>query len=177
LKNILYHNIDSRSKTIESFKNKIKGGIGFKPKEMQDLAGIRIICYVKSDVEKISNLVENTFEIDSSKSHDKSKILDENEMGYQSIHYVAKLPRSRLDAADEMKRFANLQFEIQIRTILQHAWAEIQHDEIYKNRERLPAEVKRRFYLVSSVLESADNEFETLHNKGEKYSKKPSRNP
>lgn len=171
LKNITYHHIDSRAKLIESFENKLRAGINFRPKEMQDLVGIRIICYVKSDVEKISALVENLFEIDYHRSYDKAKILGEDRMGYSSIHYIAKLTKSRLEA-DEMKRFSNLEFEIQIRTILQHAWAEIEHDEMYKNKESLPLELRRRLYLVSTVLESADNEFESIHMEREKQSKK-----
>jgi len=47
--------------------------------------------------------------------------------------------------------------------VLQHAWAEIEHDDLYKNVDKLSKETHRRFYLVSSILESADNELETLH--------------
>jgi putative GTP pyrophosphokinase len=163
---ISYHYIDKRPKEMLDFQTKLRTGISYNPKNMQDLAGIRVICYVKSDVEKVCEILENkdNFEIDSNRSHDRSKILGEDKMGYSSIHYVAKLPQSRT-RHEENKQYEGKFFEIQVRTILQHAWAEIQHDEMYKNSEKLDAELKRRFYLVSSILETADNEFDTLHQK------------
>ena len=55
-----------------------------------------------------------------------------------------------------------MSFEIQIRTILQHAWAEINHDRNYKLTGILPDHIRRRFQLLSAVLELADKEFDTL---------------
>ena len=166
---IPYHYIDARPKEISDFEMKLRIGITYNPKNMQDLAGIRVICYVKTDVENVCKILENkdNFEIDYNRSHDRSKILGEDKMGYSSIHYVAKLSESRT-RHEENKRYVGKFFEIQVRTILQHAWAEIQHDEMYKNSEKLDAELKRRFYLVSSILETADNEFNTLHQKWKK---------
>jgi hypothetical protein len=55
-----------------------------------------------------------------------------------------------------------MQFEIQVRSILQHAWAEIEHDLGYKSAVGLPGDVKRRFARVSSLLELADSEFSAI---------------
>ena len=155
------HTIDARAKTLESFSKKIHDGVNFKPKEMQDLAGIRIICYIKSDEDKINHIIKKTFDIDNVRSRDKSKILGENLMGYQSVQYVAKFNSDRTKLGD-FKKFEGIFFEIQVRTILQHAWAEIEHDRMYKN-VKLPRRLRRRFYLVSGILEVADNEFDQLH--------------
>jgi len=162
-KSIDYHYVDFRGKEIESFEKKIRSGVNYSPKEMQDLAGIRVICYVKSDVDKVCEIIEQNFEIDKNRSQDKSKILGENKMGYLSIHYIAKLSKARTDL-DENKQFKDLYFEIQVRTIVQHAWAEIEHDDVYKSSKISPNEnIRRQFNLVSSVLEIADNEFQRLH--------------
>ena len=163
-KKIHPHNIDARAKEISDFKEKLQSGFSYNPKNMQDLAGIRVICYVKSDVDKVCEVIENkdNFEIDYNRSSNRAKILGEDKMGYSSVHYVAKLSKSRTQH-EENKQYENIFFEIQVKTILQHAWAEIQHDEMYKRRVNLEPEQKRRFYLVSSLLESADNEFNTLH--------------
>ena len=62
-------------------------------------------------------------------------------------------------------------FEIQIRTILQHTWAEIEHDKNYKYSGVLPNEIMRRLNLLSVVLESADNEFNTISQEIDNYKK------
>lgn len=166
---INYASIEFRAKTIESFKRKLEKGITFKPEEMQDLAGIRIIGYVKSDIEKTTEIVKKLFEIDENRSMDKSAILGTDKVGYRSIHLIAKYPKERTKWI-EYKQFEGLYFEIQIRTILQHAWAEIQHDRNYKFSGILPKEIQRRFSLLSGHLELADNEFDSISQAIEKYS-------
>ena len=164
-KKIEIHSITPRTKSIESFESKIRNGIGFQPLNMQDLSAVRIICYVRSDVEQVSKIIEDNFKIDPQRSYDKSEILGENVVGYSSVHYVGKFTDSRT-SLEEFKKFRDMYFEIQVRTILQHAWAEIEHDRMYK-RKNLPTKLRRRFNLVSGLLEIADNEFQNLHNEGE----------
>jgi len=104
VKTILRKNIDSkgidiqeitaRPKSIKSFEDKIRRGISFHPSKMQDLAGIKVICYVKSDVDKVCKIIEDIFNIDFHRSRDKSKTLGENIVGYSSVHYVAKFTTS-----------------------------------------------------------------------------------
>ena len=55
-----------------------------------------------------------------------------------------------------------VKLEIQIRSILQHAWAEIEHDLCYKNSTPLPRKIKRRMYRLAGVLELADKEFSAV---------------
>jgi putative GTP pyrophosphokinase len=62
-----------------------------------------------------------------------------------------------------------LPFEIQIRSILQHAWAEIEHDRNYKFTGKLPTQLERRFYLIAGMLESADREFVSIAKEIDKY--------
>jgi len=142
---------------------KIREGVDYNPKDMEDLAGIRVICYTKSDVNDVCNVIEDTFDVDHKKLIDRSKKLGTTEMGYASFNFVATLSKERVRSAEELTDFDGKHFEIQVRTVLQHAWAEIEHDDVYKNPEKLSKDIRRRFYLVSSVLESADNELETLH--------------
>lgn len=62
-------------------------------------------------------------------------------------------------------------FEIQVRTALEHAWAEIEHDRGYKLGGKLPSHLNRRFKLLSGLLESADLEFNRLTVEIENYAK------
>ena len=159
---ISYHMINSRPKEIDSFKKKIAGDKYDDPtNQIQDLAGIRIITYVDDEIKPICDLIENIFDIDSSNSSDKSDELGIDKVGYKSIHYIASLKSDRLKLP-EYKQFENLCFEIQIRTILQHAWAEIEHDRNYKFTGKLPHEISRRFKLLAGSLEIADREFNNI---------------
>lgn len=171
---IEYLKVECRTKSIKSFQKKIEKGISYEPTEMQDLAGIRIIGYVNSDVDKIVNIINDLFEIHEKRSKDKSKMLGTDKVGYRSVHFVAKLSNERLELP-EFNKFKNFDFEIQVRTILQHAWAEIQHDRNYKYSGVLPKEIERRFSLLAGLLELADNEFESISNLIENYSKEISK--
>lgn len=159
---VTFHAINSRVKQVESFKNKISNEKYDRPLEqITDFSGIRIITYVEDDVKKISEIVEKIFEIDNEKSIDKSKSLGTDKVGYKSVHYIAKLKNDRLNLV-EYKSLEGLVFEIQISTILQHAWAEIEHDRNYKFSGKLPDEIARRFMLLSGSLEIADREFNNI---------------
>lgn len=63
-----------------------------------------------------------------------------------------------------------MKFEVQIRSILQHSWAEIEHDLGYKNLEGIPYHIKRKFSRVASLLEVADLEFSNIRSEIERYS-------
>lgn len=169
---IEYHDIPSRAKEIESFRRKAAQERYTDPTtEITDLAGVRVITYVESEARKVAELVERLFDIDREQSIDKSNELGVNRVGYRSIHYVASLPAERL-ALPECKKFSELKFEIQVRTILQHTWAEIEHDRNYKFRGVLPPEIQRRFAILSGTLELADREFDTIARDIDSYSEK-----
>ena len=164
------HAIYCRAKEIESFTKKIEDPKYNDPiNQITDFSGIRIITYVESDLELVCKVLETHFEIDPENSIDKSKSLGIDKVGYRSIHYVCKLPKDRIKLP-EYKKFDGLFFEIQVRTILQHGWAEIEHDKDYKFSGELPAYLKRRFKVLAGVLELADREFNQLAFEIDKYS-------
>lgn len=167
---ISIHAIFNRAKDVESYKEKIKDPKYSNPQDqITDLAGIRIICYVESDIQRICKVIEDNFEVDPENSGDKSKLLGTDKVGYKSVHYVAQLNKSRT-TLPEYKKYLGRKFEIQIRTILQHAWAEIEHDRNYKFSGELPDEIQRRFKLVAGSLELADKEFDRIASEIDKVS-------
>lgn len=168
--NIPTVSVNSRVKTIESYVSKIDKEIDYDPKDMQDLAGVRVITYINSDVEKASKAIKKLFNVDQKLSRDKSKFLKPDTVGYKSEHIVATFTAERLKLP-EFDRFVGMKFEIQIRTVLQHAWAEIEHDRSYKFGGVLPENIQRRFFLVAGQLEIADNEFEAIADAIIQYSK------
>lgn len=169
--NIIFHSIESRVKTIKSFKEKAERRKYDNPiEDITDLTGIRIITLFEKEIHQISDIIKNLFKIDYQKSEDKSDLLDADKMGYKSIHYIASLKEANIK--DQlMKSFKGMNFEIQIRSILQHAWAEIEHDRNYKFQGELPKHLQRRFYSLAGMLEIADREFNTLSEEVEKFRK------
>lgn len=102
-------------------------------KEIIDLAGCRAIFYTNGDVARFINsgLIQQNFEVLDIKLHHPQPTSDEAVELYISNHYIVRLRSERL-ALPEYARFASMRCEIQIQTILNHAWAEMAHDTIYK---------------------------------------------
>lgn len=171
IENTKYHKIESRTKIIESLEKKIvdKNNKYNIISDITDIIGLRIITYFEDDVDRVASIIEKEFIIDIENSIDK-RILETNKFGYRSLHYVVNLNDHRQELS-EYKRFKNIKFEIQIRSILQHAWAEIEHDMGYKGIDTVPASFKRNFSMIAALLEMADRDFINLKNKSEEYKK------
>jgi len=167
---ITVHSVTSRGKTRESLKGKIeKAGKSYSSlNDITDLAGVRIITHFTDDAETIANLIEAEFDIDTKNTVDKRRLLEPNEFGYLSIHHVACL-HERRSALAEYSRFKGLKVEIQTRSILQHAWAEIEHDLGYKSTTAVPRKLRRRISRLAGLLELADQEFQTVRDEIENY--------
>lgn len=139
----------SRVKERSSLAEKItRKGFYNNLDDITDILGFRIIVNLENDVDKVLRKIEDNFDLDRKNCVDKRKKGNEP-FGYQSVHYVVSL-------RDE--RFNDIKFEIQIRSMLQHAWAEIEHDLGYKGNE-IPDQYRRDFSRVAALLETADNEF------------------
>lgn len=157
------HSIQARAKEPDNLKRKLERTVPpyTDPlKQVTDLSGVRIITYFPTDVDKAAEIVNKIFSIDEENSVDK-RIHEPTQFGYSSLHYVVQLDVTRRGQV-EYQRFANLKCEIQIRSILQHAWAEIEHDFQYKTDIDIPVEIRRRFAALSGLLEIADREFESI---------------
>lgn len=167
---IKIHSINSRTKGIKEFSEKIvrigKNYSSFR--EVTDLSGVRIICLLSDQVDKIAEIIKKNFTIIDNLSVDKRQINDPDRFGYLSLHYVIKLSEERVKL-DEYNKYEGLLCEIQIRSILQHTWAEIEHDLGYKSAIAIPKDIKRRFYRLAGLLELADDEFNRLQKDIDKY--------
>lgn len=166
------HHLSQRTKEIDRLKEKIdrKSNKYSALNEITDLTGIRIITFFAEDVDKIAELISTEFKIDIENTIDK-RALAEDKFGYMSMHYVVSISDDRLKLS-EYKAFKDLKLEIQIRSILQHGWAEIEHDLGYKGSKGIPSEFKRDFNRVAALLETSDKEFNRLKRKLKEYNDK-----
>ncbi|WP_276381340.1 GTP pyrophosphokinase family protein [Flavobacterium sp. H4147] len=163
-KNLNVHNISSRLKERYSLEKKISAKNKYTDiNQITDMIGVRIITFFEDEVDIIADLIKDEFEIDPENSIDK-RVVEYDKFGYSSLHYVVSLNENRYNLL-EYKNFKNLKFEIQIRSILQHAWAEIEHDIGYKSKNSIPNVVKRNFSRVAALLETSDLEFSKLRNR------------
>lgn len=161
---IAFHSITSRTKGIESVSKKIELKNKYqKLNEVTDLVGIRIITYYCDTVDQISRLIEKEFIVDRDNSIDKRKTIDPDRFGYRSLHYVVQINKGQIKFNTEFG-YHKLKFEIQISSILQYTWAEIEHDLGYKTQEEIPYDIKRSFSRLASLLELADEEFLRIKN-------------
>ncbi len=157
------HNVTARVKEREHVEAKVQRITKSYSSlsDITDVIGVRITTYFEDEVDAIGNLIEQEFKIDAANSIDKRASLDPDRFGYLSLHYVCSLSRQRQKLL-ENRSFIGMRCEIQIRSILQHAWAEIEHDLGYKTGAAVPAPIRRRFSRLAGLLEIADLEFTKL---------------
>jgi ppGpp synthetase/RelA/SpoT-type nucleotidyltranferase len=116
--------------------------------DVTDLVALRVATYFEDHVEQVARLIEQHFHVDFTHSADKTK-----PEGYRSVHYVCTTSEAP---------HPDFRFEIQLRTVLQHAWAEVEHDLGYKVDDAVPEAIRRRFSRVAGLLEIADQEFVSI---------------
>lgn len=164
------HSLTSRCKTEKSLMGKIvRPDKNYNSiNDLTDIFGLRITTYFSDHVDLISNLIEREFKIDDLNSIDKRKAIEPDRFGYMSLHLVVEHSDLRTNLP-EYHKFKGIKFEIQIRTILQHAWAEIEHDIGYKSREQVPINLRRKFSRLSGLLELADEEFLSIRKNISEY--------
>lgn len=153
-----------RIKDYESFKEKIKRkGYDDPFNQNEDFCGLRIICYFPNDIEKIAEMIKKEFIIHSSEDKSDKEI---DRFGYRSYHFIVSVNEDWLSAPN-FRGLNNLKVEIQVRTILMHAWADIEHKLQYKKKEHIPQNIQRKFYQLSALFELADEQFEQVRNQKE----------
>jgi mutator protein MutT len=166
--------VQARAKTIDSFAEKITrpGRVYPDPlRNLSDLCGARVICHTLAGVRAVVGAIEARFKVVPEDSGDKLDNLAANEFGYRSHHFIIEQQLTDLDLkgirikkipAGLLDKLRVLRAEIQVRTILQHAWADIYHELGYKNRFALPFEWRRQFARLAAVVEEADRNFESI---------------
>jgi len=157
--------ISARAKSVDRFIGKAMKQENGKPKyddplnQIQDQVGARIVTFYASDVERVRAKIEKYFKyIESKKIVPES----ESEFGYEGRHFILFVPTDLLDeflSSDESVEF----FELQIKTLFQHAWSEAEHDLGYKPTSKLTREQKRRLAFTAAQAWGADHIFDEMH--------------
>ncbi len=161
-----FAHITHRAKTLDSFCEKASRK-GYKEplKETSDIAGVRIVFLYLSDRPKFEAIVEHHFQI--IEKVDKVEKDGPERFGYGALHYVVKLGKQNSGARyDDLK---GLSCEIQVRSILQDAWAVVGHHLSYKQESDVPKTLRRKLSALSGLFETVDDQFDRLRDERASY--------
>ena len=165
--------LQTRPKAIPSFAEKAirkkKAGRYSDPLvRMTDLCGGRVITQTLDEVRAVCDFIEKHFVIDSANSVDVSQRLKPIEFGYRSVHYIVQFKREvfptrdiQVDIPQELYPDESnpMKAEIQVRTVLEHAWAGFVHDRVYKSAFTIPPRWERELAGLAGSLEQTDQSF------------------
>lgn len=169
---------------IKSFDSYYKKLLRLKPKDaaeikglvcLTDMIGIRIICAFLEDLYDVESQIKKYFKVKEieHKGADQSV----REFGYESIHILIEIPaecKTNRSITHKGKKQVpdNLVCEIQVRTILQDAWAEVEHELIYKT-EFTPFDMplRRKLASINASLSLADIIFQEIRDYQKKLQK------
>ena len=157
--------ITVRAKTVRSFIAKAQRQMDGKPQyndplsQIQDQLGARIVTFYKSDADKIAEDIKKYF-----KHIESQRIVpdSESEFGYEGIHYILFIPEDLHEESGEKSCVIEF-FELQIKTLFQHAWSEAEHDLGYKPATPLSPAQKRRLAFTAAQAWGADQVFDDLY--------------
>jgi len=166
---LTYDHVTARVKEWRSLRSKSRkrrpDGMLMYPhpwQDIHDLIGVRVTTYHSTEIPRIIEALTEVFEV--RRSVDKTaQTRVSGSFGYGSHHLILRVPPARVTPV--LQAYAGREFEVQIRTVLQHAWAEFEHDIRYKRRGntgKLAPEVDRAFTLAAGLIELADQQFDLI---------------
>jgi ppGpp synthetase/RelA/SpoT-type nucleotidyltranferase len=155
--------VQARPKTVSSFAEKAarKAFKYSRPvQQITDLCGARVITHTQEQADRICEFIREHFDVDEANSLDVRTRLKYSEFGYLSVHYVVQMRGdSLLGVSIPLDQIGGRKAELQVRTLLQHAWADISHDRLYKSAFSVPAKFMREGALLAAMLEGTDGKF------------------
>jgi len=164
---IRYYATQSRAKSPESLRDKIerrraRGEPCARIRDITDLAGVQVILYFSDDVSRVISLLDNEFDCVEEGRKEAARAIHSTIRGYDAAHKLVRLAPKRVRLS-EYQRFEDLLCEVQIKTILQQAWSEIEHDIGYKPKVKESdlerSEIRRLFKHNARLLKKVDDNF------------------
>ncbi len=160
LKTDINFNIKYRLKSFDSYFQKLirYRQKGIDPLIINDIIGLRIICPFLEDVERVERILRDNFNVLEIEHKHAHKAV--TEFSYEAVHLTLELPEKYFEG---FIPYSGPTCEVQLRTILQDAWAEVEHELIYKaNFSMLNEPVKRKLASLNATLTLSDIIFQEI---------------
>jgi len=149
----------ARKKYAEPFENN------------EDFAGLRIVCLFTEELDHVQSVIQQLFKVLS--VEDKSAALELDRMGYEGRHYIVTIADDW--SGPRYNDLKNLRCEIQVRTICQDTWAQIDRHLDYPRSDALDPPTRRELYRMAALLETAQSSFDGVRAKRNEYARTVSR--
>lgn len=151
--------VTGRVKSVPSILEKMQRkqiSMEHMEEEVEDIAGIRIICQFEEDIQAVAKLISNRSDMEI--KSEKNYLKHIKESGYRSYHLIVYYTVQTISGPKK------LQVEIQIRTLAMNFWATIEHSLQYKYKGDMPPHVTQRLTRAAEAIESLDREMSTVRN-------------
>jgi len=149
--------IKGRVKSFKSYSKKYVQYLqnGSSPSKMRDIVGIRVICTFLEDIAAVERILKESFKVLEVRRKGGNHSF--REFGYESLHLLIAVPENMV------KTPCCETAEIQIRTVMQNAWAEVEHELIYKAQfTPFDTPLKRKLAAVNASISLADIIFQEI---------------
>ena len=161
------HHIESRVKSAQSIMAKLaKKGIPFTiataKENINDIAGVRVVCNYIDDVYRVAEIFERQKDVEILKKQDY--IREPNYNGYRSLHLDTRIPVYLSNRTEYVVA------EIQIRTIAMDFWASLEHSLRYKAQEYIPQHISDELQRVATDIASLDQRMQAIHDQVDELS-------
>lgn len=159
------HHIHTRLKTIESIMEKAHrygiedpiNNIDEIKREILDIAGVRVVCNYEEDLHTMANLLLKQEDIELIRMKDYCR--NPKESGYRSLHIVVALPVYLVN------RKKIVPVEVQFRSIAMDAWASLEHELRYKNKDKMSWEITEGLKECAETLHEVDERLSQIRHK------------
>ncbi len=154
------HHIESRLKSVESIVKKLQRrgheiSVDSIVNNLSDVAGVRVICNYKDDVESIAKFLVNQDDITYIEQRDY--ISNPKENGYRSLHLILAIPIFLYESTELVR------VEVQIRTIAMDFWASLEHKLKYKKESPVSNNLYHRLQRCAINLAALDEEMQDIY--------------
>jgi ppGpp synthetase/RelA/SpoT-type nucleotidyltranferase len=166
--NVEVAHIVGRQKSAESAVDKLYRKSYTHPiTQITDVAGVRVVHLFPRDVSAIGQALHGCFAV---VEHVPRIPANSDQFGYSAQHYVVRLKETM--SGQRGRILKDLVCEVQVRTVLEDAWALMNHHLRYKREDALPLKMKRQLNALAAVMENSDQQFETIANNRAAYLKR-----
>ena len=161
----MINTVTSRIKTPQSILNKMqrkKYALNYKNMidSINDIAGVRVVCPLKSDIKKIKRLLKEIPDIDI--IEEKDYIRKPKKSGYSGYHLIMEIP------VNYKEHDVLVKVELQIRTMAMDFWATVEHKARYKTKNKLSFFDSKKLSLYAKILNLMDNKIVKIYQKQQK---------